>query len=203
MSKEGNMQLGNLITFKSGEVVTRLAQRSSLKKTPGDYRLYDMSIFASESGEIGKNDEPRYLDAADGLVPMPPNSVVLAVIGGRMSLSTGSDSDGKPYILDSNFSWIQTDSARLEPAYLVYWFNESSEAKRLMHAAVTGTTMPKLSLKSITEFEINLPPMDVQHRVGRLYQLMRRRRQLISRREQLFTELTLASLADVTKKEKK
>ncbi|WP_308889105.1 restriction endonuclease subunit S [Weissella confusa] len=161
-----------------------------------------MSVFASESGETGRNDEPRYLDMADGLVPMPADSVVLAIIGGRMTLSKGVDPDGKPYILDSNFSWIRTDETRLDAGYLVYWFNESADAKRLIHAAVTGTTMPKLSLKSITEFEINLPPIKVQQKIGRLYQLMRQRRQLIQRREQLFTELTLASLADATHKEK-
>lgn len=196
------MQLGDLMTFKSGEVVTRLAQRSPLKATSGDYRLYDMSVFASESGEAGRNDEPRYLDVADGLAPMPADSVVLAIIGGRMTLSKGIDPDGTPYILDSNFSWIQTDDTRLDAGYLVYWFNESAAAKRLIHAAVTGTTMPKLSLKSITEFEIDLPPIKVQQKIGRLYQMMRRRRQLIQRREQLFTELTLASLADATHKEK-
>ncbi|MFL4497863.1 restriction endonuclease subunit S [Weissella sp. MSCH1] len=196
------MQLGDLMTFKSGEVVTRLAQRSPLKTTSGDYRLYDMSVFASESGEAGRNDDPRYLDMAEGLAPMPVDSVVLAIIGGRMTLSKGVDPDGKPYILDSNFSWIQTDETRLDASYLVYWFNESAAAKRLIHAAVTGTTMPKLSLKSITEFEIDLPPIKVQQKIGRLYQMMRRRRQLIQRREQLFTELTLASLADATHKEK-
>lgn len=196
------MQLGDLMTFKSGEVVTRLAQRSPLKATSGDYRLYDMSVFASESGEAGRNDEPRYLDVADGLAPMPADSVVLAIIGGRMTLSKGVDPDGTPYILDSNFSWIQTDETRLNAGYLVYWFNESAAAKRLIHAAVTGTTMPKLSLKSITEFEIDLPPIKVQQKIGRLYLMMRRRRQLIQRREQLYTELTLASLADATHKEK-
>lgn len=83
------------------------------------------------------------------------------------------------------------------PSFLAWYLNHPLTTARLF-GLMRGTKLKFLSLTALRDFEIELPPLEVQHRIARAHALNARvtelERQLAGARKQLVDTLTMAAL---------
>lgn len=97
-----------------------------------------------------------------------------------------------PAIASSAFATLKAlDVAVLLPEYLSWFINHPKTQDQLKASAV-GTNIPSISLKTLGELEIPLPPMEHQKNIVKLDSLFRKERWLKARlsslKETLFNE---------------
>jgi len=69
------------------------------------------------------------------------------------------------------------DPQKLEPRYL-HWVLNSPAIQRNIHAQARGTMIRMVSLQSLRDIAIPVPPIDVQHKIAAVAQLQRQERVL-------------------------
>ena len=92
-----------------------------------------------------------------------------------------------------------------DPDYLVWYVNHPATAARL-NGLMRGTSLRFLSITALRDFEVELPPLDLQRRIARVHALAERvtdlERQLAAAREQLIHSLTHAALRRAVQRER-
>lgn len=71
---------------------------------------------------------------------------------------------------------IITPTTQIVPAYLAWYLNRD-ETQRKIHSSVTGTNIKALNKRDIQEFQIDLPPIDIQRQISDLQILWAEMRQ--------------------------
>lgn len=84
-----------------------------------------------------------------------------------------------------------------DPDYLAWYINHPTTAARLS-GLMQGTNLRFLSISALRDFEVELPPLDLQRRIARVHALAERvaelERQLAAARKQLIHSVTYAAL---------
>lgn len=70
----------------------------------------------------------------------------------------------------------------IQPDYLA-WFITHHKQIKLMHQQQLGTTIPSISMKQLSELEIDIPPIAVQKRIVSVHQLREKEKELTTRIE--------------------
>ncbi|OJG34080.1 type I restriction modification system protein HsdIA [Enterococcus devriesei] len=95
----------------------------------------------------------------------------------------GKANGGK--IINQNFAKIEIDENRIDKKYLCYLLNSDKEINREKDIAMQGSVLKKLSPTAIRNFEVELPDIDRQKKIGNLYATWIRRKALIKKRNEL------------------
>lgn len=92
---------------------------------------------------------------------------------------------------------VSAEPGFADPDYLAWYLNHPATAARLS-SLMRGTNLRFLSLTALRDFEVELPPLEVQRRIARAHALNERvvelERQLAAARKQLVDSLTMAAL---------
>ncbi|MGL4730894.1 MAG: restriction endonuclease subunit S [Clostridium sp.] len=79
-------------------------------------------------------------------------------------------------IIPSNFAYIYLDELKIDPNYFTWYFNEHPNIKRQLQIAMQGSMgIMALSVQMLRELEIDLPSIETQRKLGRIYALRRRK----------------------------
>ncbi len=82
-------------------------------------------------------------------------------------------------LLLSNFALVRVDVNKLDPYYFCWLFNENLQFQKLLEQKVQGSAnVSILPIKTLKELELELPNIDIQRKVGLIYDLYRRRERL-------------------------
>lgn len=107
-------------------------------------------------------------------------------------------------IAAGHWAIVSPEPGFADPDYLVWYLNHWRSVKRL-EALMQGTKLRFLSLTALRDFEIELPPLELQRRIARVHALNERvtglERQLAAARKELVDALTLAALRGAAKPE--
>lgn len=133
-------------------------------------------------------DARRYM-VRDGDVLLPLRSVRPRAIVAR---------DVPPEVIAAGqWALITPRPDAVRPDYLAWFLNHPATAIRL-NRLVQGGTLPFISLVALRDFEIAVPPLDVQDRVSRVHALQQRlislESQLAKARSLLVDTVTMASV---------
>lgn len=112
----------------------------------------------------------------------PTGSVIKSEIqlGDILFLAKGQDNFA--YLVDrsvdhilatNSFYIIRVDQAIVLPEYLAWWFNQTP-AKKYIQLNRSGSSLPFLSVSAISRFEILIPDIETQRKIGEL-ELLRKR----------------------------
>lgn len=97
-------------------------------------------------------------------------------------------------IASNHFFIVRLDSSKLLPDYLA-WYLNSSSTQNLLRYFTQGTTTMLISITDFKEFEIDVPPLDVQQKIVRIDELRRKEEllmnKLTTRREKLIESTCL------------
>ncbi len=85
------------------------------------------------------------------------------------------------------------------PAYLA-WFINNNKQVEVFHSAKVNSTIPSISIKQLSQLEINLPDIQTQKLVGDIQKLRLKEKEIIKGLEFLKDQLTQEILLKATKR---
>lgn len=109
----------------------------------------------------------------------------------------GKSNGGK--VINQNFAKIEIDEKRIDKKYLCYLLNSDKEVNREKDIAMQGSVLKKLSPTAIRNFEVELPDIDKQKKIGNLYATWMKRKALISKQKELEDTIFSEFLNDLKK----
>ena len=78
-------------------------------------------------------------------------------------------------IIPSNFAYLYLDESKIDLNYFTWYFNEHPNIKRQLQVATQGSIIMALSVQMLRELEIDLPSMETQRKLGKIYELRHRK----------------------------
>ncbi|MDB8803227.1 hypothetical protein PN294_13640 [Romboutsia sp. 1001216sp1] len=79
-------------------------------------------------------------------------------------------------IIPSNFAYMHLDESKIDPNYFTWYFNEHPNIKRQLQIATQGSMgIMALSVQMLRELEIELPSIETQRKLGKIYELRRKK----------------------------
>lgn len=130
----------------------------------------------------------RYL-IRDGDLLLPLRSIRIQAIVAR-DVPPGVIAMGTFVLLTANYGVADID-------YLAWYLNQP-ETRRRLAGTMMGTSLQFLTVRSVGDFEVDLPDLDTQRRIGRVAKLSHRisllEARLYSTRQQLFDALGMTAV---------
>lgn len=83
-------------------------------------------------------------------------------------------------IIPSNFAYMHLDESKIDPNYFTWYFNEHPNIKRQLQIATQGSMgIMALSVQMLREIEIELPSIETQRKLGKIYELRRKKEKVL------------------------
>ena len=109
------------------------------------------------------------LDSSTLKVKLNPGEIMLPLRGGRIEAMLFDTSDTSQIVTTINqVAVISPNSELVIPEFLL-WHLNSGHAKQIINSMKTGSTIQQLSIKTLAEMTIDLPPLAVQSEIVEIY----------------------------------
>ncbi|MCD8796584.1 restriction endonuclease subunit S [Mammaliicoccus sciuri] len=165
--------LYNYVNYQSGSLIQRLEIDDTSKQST--YVIYDQTLLDIDLGkQIDTQYQPRTIKLKDPTRAtfVKPGDIVISMITGECAMVSAIYQQA---ILPYNYTKVTVESDDVDAGFLVYWFQESPEAKRQFHQYMQGgSTIKKLTHQQLKRLEITLPTITRQRLIGRVAQATRR-----------------------------
>lgn len=100
----------------------------------------------------------------------PSNSIIYRQASGASHMAATILSDeNKDKFISQVFSIMNVNRERLNPWYLCWLLNESRSLEKQINILLQGTVITRLSAQQLKQIRIELPPLDEQKKIGKLY----------------------------------
>ena len=162
------LRLKEMVEIKLGTIVTRL------RKNP-----YDVSIMCptismkqvSAFSDIQENDYENLVteipkSQLDSCVLSKENDVVLGLTSHRSMVITSLDINK---LIPSNFVLLRPNRMFIDPFYLCWQLNEGHLAQDIKSQIQGTTAVMAISIKSLSEYDFQLPMLEEQRLIGNIY----------------------------------
>jgi len=106
-------------------------------------------------------------------------------------------------IIPSNFAYMHLDESKIDLNYFTWYFNEHPNMKRKLQIATQGSMgIMALSVQMLRELNIELPDIDIQKKIGRIYELRRKKEKALYEKnileKDLYKQLMINKLKEAT-----
>jgi len=176
------LKLSEIVDMTAGLNTTRL----TLEQKENMYSVMDL-----------QND----LEQADGVITLKPDGsepdyilktgdFVISLIRGQAAI-VSSRNTGR--YINANFIKCKFDHSQLDPWYLCYLLNDSSEVsqQRTMLQQNSFSGLYRITAALIGQLDLNLPDIDRQKQAGRIYKSMLRTKYLMDQQSEQIRQITL------------
>lgn len=142
------------------------------------YTMREMNEWLSPESNAMTDVSQEVFVSKDRLetLPIAKEGWVLISLTGQKAVAMQKEHVGK--LIPSNFAIIEP-SEQLLPDYLEWFINEHPDSKKQLRIATQGSTISALSIQMLRTLEINLPPMNVQVKIGNIHRLLHRKNRLL------------------------
>ena len=178
------MKLDNVADISLGMVLSRIQANPNIGGVA--YPLFTIQELAYELGQYNIVIEKQQIEVDEKKI----DKKLIAKEGGVIIGLTSSnkaivvDISHQDEIIPSNFAYIEVHK-NLDPYYFTWFFNEHPSVRKQLTIAMQGSSVRALSVQMLRELEVILPPMDMQYKIGRIYELRRRKAKLSFEQKQL------------------
>lgn len=169
------MKLEEVISIKLGLNISRQKNKEDLDVYSNDDLNNDLC------GTDEKNNLSKERDEKNSHV-IKEGDIVYSFIN-SLSTIVGSNNSGK--VINQNFAKINIDSDMIDGKFLCYLLNQNQDIEKQKFISMQGSSIRKLSPATIREFEVILPDIDHQKRIGALYFDWMARQALVKKRLEL------------------
>lgn len=193
------MKLDNVADISLGMVLSRIQANPNIGGVA--YPLFTIQELAYELGQYNIVIEKQQIEVDEKKI----DKKLIAKEGGVIIGLTSSnkaivvDISHQDEIIPSNFAYIEVHK-NLDPYYFTWFFNEHPSVRKQLTIAMQGSSVRALSVQMLRELEVILPPMDMQYKIGRIYELRRRKAKLSFEQkqleEQLFNQIIIKHLKE-------
>ena len=106
-------------------------------------------------------------------------------------------------VIPSNFAYMYLDESKVDLNYFTWYFNEHSNIKRQLQIATQGSMgIMALSVQMLRELDIELPNIQTQIKIGRIYELRRKKEKALYEKnileKNLYKQLMINKLKEAT-----
>lgn len=191
--QKGGIHIKPLIKYHSGVILSRLSRYEDPKGQV--YDIYDQNLMNNDMGIFDKNvaDTNQIILTADHNAPcLEAGQLVFNTVSGECAIVSQKHSGA---ILPYNFTRIEVDESQIYPRYLMYWFNQSSQALKQFHLFRQGGSMiKKITHHQLQELVIDVPSLEKQKIIGDLAYKRMELKYLSDKREHLMNQYLSAVL---------
>jgi len=179
------MKLSDFIHFQAGQMLTRLDEDISGK----EYYLYSSEQFSVDLQEKLQVDESENkIIRTNKEVPVTREGMILISSIYNQAVIVKKAHEG--YLLSSNYIIITMNPNVLDPKFFCYWFNESKETRKQILLNQQGSSVSRLSIREIKNFEITMPKIEIQKSIGQVY-VLQARKTLLEQRKAILSQQVL------------
>lgn len=180
------MKLENVLTIKLGLNLSR-------QKDKEDIPIYSNKDMLEDLEQLDVNPPDKAsVPFDDGTHTVRTGDIVYNFINTICGIVSPKH-DGKT--INQNFAKIIIDDEKIDAKFLCYLLNESSEIERQKFISFQGTIIKKLSPSMIQMFDVTLPPLETQKKIGQLY-FNSLKRQALNKKEQELENTIIKSVLD-------
>jgi hypothetical protein len=176
--------LGSAAAIRSGHPF-----RSKVKHTPEAWDYYVLQLKDVQKDQPLDPTRADQVKIEDKTPPQPlrRGDVLLRARGGYYYAAL-FDTDTPNVLAAGQFFVLTPDPKRLDPTYLCWYLNEP-EAQLYLDKNQSGSNIPMISKRTVSELAIPLPPLDAQRRIAAIHQCWldekRLTEQLLDNRERM------------------
>lgn len=152
------VDLRKLCQLRKGITKNRLEQPDG--STHGLYQIAQLEKF-----ELGEASEQANLDASKARAHLlESGQVLVSLIGARTQAAVVTELK-LPTVANSNLAILTPDIAQLDPYFLVSIIR-TEEFQQQAQARITDSVLPHLSLDSLAQLKIPIPPISLQKEIA-------------------------------------
>jgi restriction endonuclease S subunit len=173
-------KLADLLTFTQGINSARAETQYKLKNPT----YYDQTSFESDY----QQEETKAIEK------IPTNDyslklgdIVISNFRQQAAIITKANAGKVPSI---NFTKVDFKNDNIDKDYFLYIFNNYKKVQAQKYQQTQGSTIPKMTLKSLNELKIPLPPIQEQKIIGQIYKKTINLRSLLNKQSQLIGDFT-------------
>lgn len=121
------------------------------------------------------------------------------VIGLTVNKAMVIDEEFDNALIPSNFALISIESSDIDPYYLMWYINESTDYRKYSVQINQGSyNVKSVSINELRDLEINFPNIENQIRIGKIYKAILKREKLVKMKN----DHTISLLKGIDKKKK-
>lgn len=183
------MKLKELVSVESG-LNSREIKGKSIE-------LYSISDFKSDLGSNFKEKANRSFQKSS--LVLHEGDIIMSLQEFKVAL-VSSKNDGK--IFSQRYvKLIPKDLSKIRVSYLLFLINESVDIKRQINSLLEGSVLKLLKMKNVENIDIQLPLMEYQKRIGKYYQLLKKKEYLTKKKISILKTLSIEYLNYLNKGE--
>jgi hypothetical protein len=174
----GEMKLENLGKVTHGVTLSRVKPKEGEEQVA--YEIFTMQDLSKAMGQYGIDTEKQ--EACVSIKKFDTNSLAtkgIVIVGLTSCNAIVIDKKHIGKIITSNFAYIEFNHKKIDPYYFTWCFNEHPEIKRQLQIAIQGSKIRAIPVQMLRELIVPLPPLETQHRVGKVYALKKRKEKLL------------------------
>lgn len=160
----GKIVYSDIANFIPGVNLSRIESEKSGK----EYRFYTAQLHQIDDWqpEVIVSDKEQVVKSTTLLKVTRENDVIINLANAKAVL-VKQEHAGR--ILGNNFVKVELDVTRVSPLFWIWHFNESKAIAQQKSFVLQGSTVPKLTLQMVRQFELDLPGLKKQQAIGELY----------------------------------
>lgn len=187
------IKLNEIADITQGSILTRIKSDNGTKFDA--YTMQQLSYYVNSSDEQGDFNTVDVLDdKKPNICLSKKNDLILGLTSGKAMIV---EEENK--LILSNFIRIRINDTNLcNPDFLCWMLNENKEVQKSMKALNQGSTRVGIITPNfIKDLEINLIPVQKQIKIGRVYQLQRKKTRIVKNKIELENSIYKATLNNI------
>lgn len=184
------MKLKDLVSIESGLNSREIKEKS--------VELYSISDFRTDLKSNFEEKINRSLQKNNSV--LRKGDIIMSLQDFKVAL-VSSKNDGK-FFSQRYVKLVPKNLSKIEILYLLFIINESVDIKRQINSLLEGSVLKLLKMKNVENIDIQLPPMEYQKRIGKYYQLLKKKEYLTKEKISILKTLSIEYLNYLNKGEK-
>lgn len=165
------------------------------------FKLFTMQDLSKETGQYELKVEDQYVEVSKSKFNkslLSKKNLIIIGLTSYKAMVVNFEHENK--VIPSNFATIELNITKIDPSYFTWYFNEHPKVQKQLQIAMQGSIIKALSVQMLRDLEINLPPLELQQIIGKVYELRNRKEKLLFEKklleEKLYKQLIIDKLRE-------
>lgn len=172
------VKLNKIAEINQGNILTRIKSDNQLDEVETDsISMQELSYYIGILDSYDNYAKPKVSSSKLSSCIFTKQKDIVVGLSSRKAMVIEEERSNK--LLLSNFALIRVDTNKLDPYYFCWLFNENLQFQKKLEQKVQGSAnVSILPINSLKELEFDLPNINIQKKIGLLYNLYRKRERL-------------------------
>lgn len=172
------VKLNEIAEIYQGSILTRIKPANQLDEVETDsISMQELSYYVGILDSFDNYTKSKVSSSKLASCIFTKQKDIVVGLSSRKAMVIEEERSNK--LLLSNFALVRVDVNKLDPYYFCWLFNENLQFQKSLEQKVQGSAnVFILPINTLKELELDLPNINIQRKVGLLYDLYRKRERL-------------------------